>query len=336
MASTPTILRGFTTWPFRKAEKLSHEGRFHLFLARALWIGVTAVAVASILDALKWPPPSELNSVVSHLIGGLGEAFLIAYVVAVAVEPYMQKWYATQLSRAMWWAVHREGLPDGVRRSIEDLASSEEVYRAVNWAFDFTWADESHQQVRIEIKLISRGLNIDAPNLHPPVALWMTDSVPPYESHYLRWEMDCPALRDAPWSVEGEDIKKIEKGERLASSFYPDNVYVPVGQYYTIRKEAVIYPERNMVPLRVRCLAERMEYRIEGEAAHAFSFTMKHPNSAGTMEEKRMAGQQRYISFQSPRGECCFPGHVAILAWKRITDHPSTPEAVSTVEVPGQ
>ncbi|WP_457028724.1 hypothetical protein [Kitasatospora sp. P5_F3] len=315
------IIKSLGRNPFKKSSKDDHEDAFLAFLGRTFWLGTALIIGAALLDLPEtkgWQ--HQLVRALEGILGGLGAALLIAFVVAALVEPYMRWWYATQMGEELWWAVQRKNAPSAMRKAITDLAQSKEYYRSVTWKIRFSWVPDSNQsQLKVELEAHSRGFNLDEPDFHPEVGLWLMKSAPPHESFHTGWKLDVPDLENSQWEMNTEQIRRVKAGEEELSRYYPESATVPIGKTYLVNKSATIYPNSDFIPLRIRAVTERFHYEISGDAARHFEFKIKHPNEGGQENAYRFDhADQQIISIDSAPDTCNFPGQVTLISWAPI------------------
>lgn len=328
---TITLFKGITTNPFQKPSSHKDEKKFHIFLAQAFWAGVFFIVAASLLTLPHLSGAGGDTVHVVETIGyGLGEALLVAYIVAVLIEPYMRSWYASQSGAELWWAVHRKNIPPAMRKAITALASSEEFNRQVTWKMRFDRTPEGYFFIELEVH--ARGVAIDEP-VHPQIGMWIMPSESGRRGSYTGWQMEIPDLDGAVWTIDEEDFQRIQSGQSSVSAYYPDDVVVPVGKTYITRKVAIIYPSGDWIPLRCRCLTERFYYDISGPAARDLEFTVKHPDRSDAGVKYYFDPGKKYITFEGPQDSFTFPGQVTLISW-RPRPHPEG-EAEQTASKPG-
>jgi hypothetical protein len=85
-----------------------------LVLLLALACGFQVVAYTSLAGHL---PES-----VRHLAGGLGDALIIAAVLALLVDPVMQHRFLTEWGRDLYWSIFSPDSPGEFRDAIQGLA----------------------------------------------------------------------------------------------------------------------------------------------------------------------------------------------------------------------
>ncbi|WP_328623156.1 hypothetical protein [Streptomyces sp. NBC_00354] len=306
-----SIPKDIFTNPLQKSSSRNDDETFLLFISRILSLGVALIVVAALLDLMHFNDwKQDALNALSFIGRGLGEALIIAYLVAVVVEPYMRSWYASQTATELWWAVQRKNVPDEMRHAITSLAKSKEFYRRTTWKMRFDRTDDG--QLEVELEVNSTGTSIDEP-VHPDVGLWLMSSSSKYKARHIAWRLEIPD-DDASWVIDEDDFLRIDSGELEVSSLYPDDVKVPAGKTYTTKKLVRVYPAGDWLPLRTRCMTGRFFYDISGPAADGLEFSVKHPDGTTATDSFKNTGKKN-ISFESPAGSFTLPGHVSLVSW---------------------
>jgi hypothetical protein len=91
-----------------------------------------------------------------------GDALIIAFVVALVVEPYLRKRFVQLVTADAVWGFLNPNSPEEYRRAVGELASSQIIYRVCDWTVTFSWFDHEKKYVKVDITLRALGKNVSS------------------------------------------------------------------------------------------------------------------------------------------------------------------------------
>src|SRR6266702_3027596 len=171
--------------------------------ARAFLFGISITALAGIIlvavgdTGLVW----ETENAWRQLLGALGDALVIAAVLALLVDPVAQIRFARQWGRDIFWAIFNPKAPDKFRDALKDLAAPKGYFRVCTYRFTMDWAHGSNDVLNVRLDLTVEATVLDPAGFNPSIvvrALMCHDGSP---SRYVHW------------AFRGEDVQAGEFDE---------------------------------------------------------------------------------------------------------------------------
>jgi hypothetical protein len=320
-----------------KGNEIMDKLRQYLSLIRrrrifVLGLGVVLlVAVACNVVAhtnLVWAAGQEEGRA---LAAGFGDAFIIAFVLALLVDPVAQHQFATEWGRDLYWAIFSPNAPPEFRDALQALAAP--IAYISNCTYEIDSSDlsrEADMRLQLYIRVKLSGVTLDRRGFRPSDKVTVPSG---YEGARSRYRY---------WSFEGDDTDREEynEGEMEALGAVSQD---EGGR--TVLDQSQLKPERTRIPFRGRYKAERhvemtaarSDYFpfsqdrivlkqvviIRGTAVTDLDFTLIRLGSGPILgrQEKRPDGK---VELRFENTEVAFPGQASILSWRPKTTVEST------------
>src|SRR4051812_9692087 len=116
---------------------IRHRRGFLFAIALILLAGI----LCQVLAHTDWLLPLASESV-RALIAGLGEALLIAAVLALLVDPVAQHQFATEWGRDLYWAIFSPHAPPDFREALQALAAPSGYITNCTFELRFKYPDD--------------------------------------------------------------------------------------------------------------------------------------------------------------------------------------------------
>jgi hypothetical protein len=136
-----------------------------------------------------------------QFLAGLGDALIIAAVLALLVDPVAQIRFARRWGRDIFWAIFNPRAPESFRDALKDLAAPKGYLRACTYRFTMDWASDSKDVLNVRLDVTIEATVLDPSGFKPDVI------VRALMCH------DGAASRYVHWAFRGEDVKSAEFDE---------------------------------------------------------------------------------------------------------------------------
>jgi hypothetical protein len=302
----------------------SSPGRVATFVgARAFVFGICATALAGIVlvaigdTGLAW----DRENAWRQLLGALGDALVIATVLALLVDPVAQIRFARQWGRDIFWAIFNPRAPDRFRDALKDLAAPKGYFRVCTYRFTMDWAQGSDDVLNVRLDLTVEATVLDPAGFNPSIvvrALMCHDGSP---SRYVHWafrgeDVQSGEFDESELKADGIQEQAPSGHTNLHQAHLNYKGLVPQGKTYVV--------DRTILMTRWKCdympfwqgnvVLEQLVI-VRGNAVSDLSFSVfQLAGPEMRREEVLRPDGKTEIWFRLPI--VSFPGQSSILEWK--------------------
>lgn len=281
----------------------------------ALFIGLILVGIGAIIvSQISW---FDHNESIAHILQALGEALLIAGLLAAVADPIVQQRFAEEWGIGIFWAIFSRDAPTTLRHAVNQIAQPERYYAHSEWRIDLTWADDTRTVMVVDLVSHRRIVCVARDGWHPIDV--SSGIVPDCDGNPSRFTFLEVNAKDWSVALDKESIeeyvstdasgtanlepKKIFDHHRVD---YHDELVLTTGMQ--TRRRIV-----DTLPLLSRQTTLDWAVEVHGEAVEELFVELFGSNfaNAGTRSEE----PARWI-FKSKKGAVTFPGHGLVLQWR--------------------
>lgn len=303
-----------------------------VFLSTKRRIYVTMAVLCAVFGSVALIVPSE--DLFARLALAVSESFLVALVLAVAIDPYLKvtgfRETARQISESFFWESVSPYCPVEYRERIKELASSPVFASSNLTTVEFAWVPKYHLRIlQVTITRDSTLRNTSAHLYTPQRHLWVLGSTPGFESQYLQWRLVDEAQdfnetleRDelSPYvSLREDDALVIDEAE-LMRHFLRPPVITPNAVFSTQQKGRMYRRARGYLPIVHGMPVATGRLRCTGPALDDLALRCMF---AGRQLEVEDDGSSR-PTYRQPR--LAAPGEGFLLGWKLVSEGDLAPE----------
>lgn len=332
MASAGTKPSSASSFKERLVESLGKLVRFfrkHLFSYRTALLALFLLSIELILwgTARKhiFTFPNLNKDDTAKLVVAIGEAFLVALVLALVVDPYVKKRLMREGGYDLFWAAYSPDAPPELRQGLVALLKLRQYYRNVIITIEMEWKDASlRDALKLKICVVSCGVNLERRGFKPASKKWVLSSPHGGESSYDLWGLSVPsvgqhivltkddferAMDGGPIAERAEDGTLFICEERMQIEFS-----IPFeAEFVTERRATVFRAADDAFPIVHPGPALVGELRVVGSAEPDLNYDAFHAGLLpGTADWKALPNGGRVFPF----GSMTFPGQVTMLSWR--------------------
>ena len=262
------------------------------------------------------------------LVGGFGDALIIAFILALLVDPAAQHKFAMEWGRDLYWAIFSPDSPQEFRDALQALAAPLGYISCCTYEVDFNDLNHgagSSLQVHARVKL--SGVTLDRRGFRPSDRVSVTSGFGGARSHYCYWSFegaDTPREEYSEKEMEGLHAVSQDQGGRTVldqSLLTGEGTRVPFrGTYKAERHVRYTFERSGYIPLAQGQITLKQIVVIKGNAINDLHFTLIRLGRAQTPDvpETRMQPDGRTeIFFDNEK--VAFPGQASILSWRPKT-----------------
>jgi hypothetical protein len=299
-------------------------GKVAIFVgARAFLFGIFVTALAGIVfvvignTGLVWDGENAWR----RLSGALGDALVIATVLALLVDPVAQIRFARQWGRDVFWAIFNPRAPDRFRDALKDLAAPKGYFRVCTYRFTMDWVPGSDDVLNVRLDLTVEATVLDPAGFSPSIvvrALMCHDGSPARYVH---------------WAFRGEDVQsgEFDESELKADGIQEQspsghtNLYqahlnfkglVPQGKTYVVDRTVLMTRWKyDYLPFWQGNVVLEQLVIVRGDAVSDLNFSVfQLAGPEMQREEVLRPDGKTEIWFRLP--VVSFPGQSSVLEWK--------------------
>jgi len=277
------------------------------------------------------------------LAAGFGDAFIIAFVLALLVDPVAQHQFAKEWGRDLYWAIFSPNAPQEFRDALQVLAAP--VSYISRCTYEITFSDPDRKadnglQFYLQVKL--SGVTLNRRGFRPSDRVFCPSGHEGVPSRYCYW------------SFEGDDTDREEytENEMLAlgalshdgggntvldqSLLPPQQKLVRFeGKYKVERHIKVMSTRSDYFPLRQDLIVLTQVVVIKGPAVTDLDFTLIQLGSGRQIPGRSDTRPDGNVELNFQIANVAFPGQASILSWRPKTA-PSQPVSVETSALRGE
>jgi len=259
------------------------------------------------------------------LAGSLGDALLIAFILALLVDPAAQHKFATEWGRDLYWAIFSPDSPQEFRDALQALAAPVGYISHCTYEIDFNHSSQGRDiclQVCARVRL--SGVTLDRRGFRPADKVSITSGLEGAQSRYCYWSFegdDTPREEYTEEEMEALRAVSQDQGGRTVldqSLLTAERTRIPFrGKYKAERHVKYTFARSGHLPLSQDRIVLHQVVVIKGTATTDLHFTLVRlgsgqiPDSPET--RKRPDGK---IELHFENGKVAFPGQASILSWR--------------------
>jgi hypothetical protein len=251
--------------------------------------------------------------VLARVTFAITEAFLVALILAVAIDPYLKvagfRDAASAISEDLFWESVNPACPPEYKIYLKDIARTPRYARKCFTRIEFAWEDANRRILQLLITREFEGVNLAGVSWRPDRQLWLLSSTDGFESAYLSWQLSIPQQDDFFESLSSAHLKRGLRTRddgtlcldelRLAEKLPVRPVVPPGAEFTSVLKARMYRASRGFLPLISRSPIRRSRVRCEGAAVSDLQISCmfgselleKDPDSAElTFVQPRIAG----------------------------------------------
>lgn len=257
-----------------------------------------------------------------QLAAGFGDAFIIAFVLALLVDPVAQHQFATEWGRDLYWAIFSPDAPQNFRDALQGLAAPAGYVNRCTYELEFSELGEpSDGMLTFYLRVSLSGVALDRRGFRPADQVFAVSGHEGLPSHYCYW------------SFEGEDGNRAEYTESemrslgalskdaggttvLDQSLLLHENRVPFrGKYKAERHVAVSCSRADYFPLFQARIVLTQVVIVKGPVVNELDFTLIQLGRGPIAARKETRPDGR-VELHFEGGNVAFPGQASVLSWK--------------------
>jgi len=279
------------------------------FLGALIVVGVGSI----IASQITWVHAHES---LANIIQALGEALLIAGLLATVADPIVQQRFAEEWGIGIFWAIFSRDAPTALRQAVNDIAQPKRYYAHSEWRIDLTWEDNTRTVIVVNLVSHRRIVCVAKDGWRPvDVSSGIVTDCEGEPSHFTFLEVNAK-----DWSVALDDdaIQGYVKIDKSGSArLDPGELFEhhQVGYRDELVLTTGMRTRRRLVdtlPLLSRQTALDWTVEVRGDPAEELFFELFGSNFANAGEK---ADNPVRWTFKS-KGAVTFPGHGLVLQWR--------------------
>ena len=296
---------------------MKRRGRWQHWMVLGLF---ALLAITLFLFPLLVQTPPRIQD----LVRAVGEALIVAIVVALAVEPRLLRYFGDELATQTFWSSFYSRAPEPYREAVKELASAEQFSVAINWDIELNWADD---QMTIIEMLIDCTNHVEHRGSKPhglqPRTFVYESVSPAYVTKVRSYTSICQGAAFYSDLIK-DGIAKIEQARdgRLliipARDRQPPYFYVPPNGRYTVITNLTTYVgEAGHFPLVVTRPTLDFTMRLRGTALTDLYLSILHPGRGSIATVTEGPGKELYEKGRIQVGGVFITGQAVMLSWKK-------------------
>lgn len=299
-------------------------GKVATFLGtREFMVGISLTALAGIAllvvgdTGLVW----ETETTWRQLLAGLGDALIIAAILALLVNPVAQIRFARRWGRDIFWAIFNPQAPESFRDALKDLAAPKGYFRACTYRFTMDWAPDSRNVLNVRLDVTLEATVLDPSGFNPNVVVRALMCHDGSASRYVHWAFRGEEVQSAEFDEEELKMERVQEQSSSGHTMLHQERLrykglVPQGKTYVV--------DRSLLMTRWKCgympfwqgnVVLEQFVIVRGSAVEDLNFSVFQ--LAGPQMEKEEVlrpGGKTELWFRLP--VVSFPGQSSILEWK--------------------
>jgi hypothetical protein len=300
---------------------LNLEIRQYLALVRhrpKFVVGLILVfAVAAICEALGYTtwlvgaPDTNMR----ELVIGFGDAFIIAFVIALLADPVAQRRFATDWGREIFWAIFNRDAPEDFRKALQRLAEPRVFVSHCTYELEFSepGGDGPADHVLVDWRILLTGEVLDRNGFLPKEKVFVVSGHDGHYSQYTDWVFngrvfDTCQLRHRNAVQEEKDGRTSLDQEKLTCGLplvrYKD-------QYQAQRRLTTTRWRSDYLPLFQPQMVIHQEVIVRGTALASLEFSAVQ---LGVGALTPVPDDDSRLCFQA--SSVAFPGQAILFSWR--------------------
>jgi uncharacterized membrane protein (DUF485 family) len=309
---------------------------------RGFVIGLLLVlAVATLCEVIGYTTwiggPGGSDS--RQLAVGFGDAFIIAFVIALLADPVAQRKFATDWGREIFWAIFNRDAPEEFRKALQRLAEPRVFVRHCIYELEFTQHDseDATNYVMLNWRILLKGKVLDRHGFLPEGTVFVVSGHDGRPSDYIEWVFDASDSRVA-YNLEQmrkRGAVRVEEDGRTAldqDTLARGVSAAPYQSEYRAERRLITTRHRtDYVPLFQPQMVISQDVIVTGPAVGELVFSAVQlgfgPLECAAGEDPDDPTELRFST-----ANVAFPGQAILLAWRPKKDTDAT--AHDQIQVP--
>jgi len=301
---------------------IKHRRGFVLGLGVVLLVAVTCEVVAH--TNLVWGVGQEGERA---LAAGFGDAFIIAFVLALLVDPAAQHQFAKEWGRDLYWAIFSPNAPQEFRDALQVLAAPISYISRCTYEITFPDADpraDKGLQFCMQVKL--SGVTLNRRGFRPSEKVFCPSGREGIPSRYCYWSFEGDETdREEYTETEMEALGALSHDG--GGNTVLDQALLPPqqklvrfqGRYKVERHIKVMSTLSDYFPLRQDLIVLTQVVVIKGPAVTDLDFTLIQLGSGTQVPGRSDTRPDGNIELNFELASVAFPGQANILSWRPKT-----------------
>jgi hypothetical protein len=289
-------------------------------------IGMAVVLLVAVIcevlahTTLIWDSPEATGR---QLAGGFGDAFVIAFVIALLVDPVALQEFASKWGHDIFWAIFSPDSPQPFRDTLLELAKPPGYVKQCTYELEFSEPDSGNDGfVRVDWRISLSGVSLDQEGFRPTELVFVGCCHDGSPSHYRSWSFkgeDTARARYNEKEMDAMEALSVDKSGRTVldqSKLSYEKTRVPLkGSYETERHITTTRWRSDSLPLwQPQLLLDHLVI-VRGPAIDGLEFSAVQLGRGplAVRCEKRPGNE---VEFHYKPSHVAFPGQVTLLTWR--------------------
>lgn len=290
---------------------------FLLGLGILLFVAVACEVIAH--TKLVWITDQESERA---LLAGFGDAFVIAFVLALLVDPFVQMQFARDFGHTLLWALLSPDSPPRFQKALLDLLGSLRGYIEC-CTYEMYFSDlalETDEVIQFILRVKLSGVTLDQRGFRPSDKVFVASGYKGVPSRYCYWSFRGDDDTEVTQYTEPEMLalgvlSQDESGRTVLdqSELLPKEKRIPFKGHYEAERHVEVTSTRSgYFPLFQAPIVLTQEVVITGPAVAGLDFTLVQLGR-GEIPQKRTKGE---VGLHFKSTNVAFPGQASILSWR--------------------
>lgn len=288
-------------------------------------VGLIAVFVGGVL--LELAGDTGLAHVPSHgayrqFLGSLGDALIVAAVLAALVDPIVQHQFASEWGRDLYWAIFSPNAPQDFRDGLQALAAPVAYISLCQYTLKFSYpADGLDGFYELDWRIMLRGEVLNRRGYRLADRVFVVPRHDGSPTNYCLWRFDCDD-RDPAFYDEGElkamGALSVDVSGRTAldQAKITGIEQVPFKKKYSSERHLLTSRwAADYIPLFQPRIVLRQVIVVTGAPVSELEFTVAQlgGTQADFTKRNRENGE---VELRCELNDVSFPGQATLLTWK--------------------
>ncbi|MGN6371671.1 MAG: hypothetical protein ACTHM1_01575 [Solirubrobacteraceae bacterium] len=257
-----------------------------------------------------------------HVLQALGEALLVAGLLAAVADPFVQQRFAEEWGIGLFWAIFNRDAPSVLRNAINEVAQPELYIAHAEWRVLLTWEDTNHTVLVVDVESHRRTVCVGRDGWHPiDVGSGLVTDFEGNPSRFKSLRVNAPS-----WSIYLDE-------ESIQDHVRPDKSgAVRLDPRKALEHRRIHYREELITATRMETrlravdslpLFQRMtalEWKIEVRGNAVPDLFVELFGSRYANAGIKSADSPPRWTFSSAPGGVTFPGNGLVLQWRPLAE----------------
>jgi hypothetical protein len=260
------------------------------------------------------------------LCGGIGDALIVAAVVALLVDPVAQTQFAKEWGRDLYWAIFSPQAPDGFRDALEKLAAPDAYIEKCTHEFTMSREDPHSDVLTIHWKISIYGRALQRGKLKWNDQVFVVRRHDGRPSTYTYWSFQVEGKDKVEFNEEQLKIVAVrdeQSGRCVLDQSKLEGVDpVPFGrQFWSDRHVVTTRRTNDYLTLFQPKIVLHQRIIVRGEAASEFEFYVTQLGGR-VSDDGEIRFQHETLQGDLQQQSCdlnnivAFPGQTTMLFWR--------------------